>query len=78
MSKVILEFTLPDEREEAMLAQSAGKMSCVISELDNFLRAINKYGHEEFKDPSACEAAQRIRDELRNLVASYDLQEIVY
>ena len=77
MSKVILEFTLPDEREEMLLALNGSKLSCVFSDLDNYLRSINKHGHEDFKDPSSCEAAQRIRDKLNELMHEYDLQEII-
>jgi molecular chaperone GrpE (heat shock protein) len=77
MSKMILEFDLPDEREEARLAANAGSLMCVLSELDNYLRAINKHGHEDFKDPSSCEAAQLIRDKLYELVQEYNVGELI-
>lgn len=41
--KAILEFNLPEDREDFDLAQNGNRYSCVIEELDNFLRAKIKY-----------------------------------
>lgn len=42
--KAVLEFTLPEESEEHRLALSAGAYYAIISELDSWLRGLEKYG----------------------------------
>lgn len=76
MSKLTLTFNLPEERSDATAAQNAWALVFTIQDLDNYLRSINKHGHEDFKDPSACEAAQKIRDKLWELVNERYLQEL--
>lgn len=60
--KSTLEFTLPEEREELDLALNAGKMACVISDLDNWLRSLQKY---QDKDTVSVE---EVREELHRLM----------
>jgi hypothetical protein len=44
MSKVVLEFTLPEENEAMQTAISAGDMRSAIADYDNQMRAIVRYG----------------------------------
>ncbi len=41
--RAILEFTLPDEREEHLLALHGGKYSAAVDEVFNWIRAQLKY-----------------------------------
>jgi hypothetical protein len=43
--KAVLEFTLPEDREEHEMALAAGRLASVISETMNHLRSWEKYGH---------------------------------
>lgn len=78
MPKVILEFNLPDDKHDAEVAQKAWEFVFVIQDLDNHLRAINKHGLEGYEDPSACEAAQKIRDKLWELVNERNIGELIH
>lgn len=78
MPKVTLQFNLPEEKQDAEVAQKAWDLVIVLSEMDNYLRAINKYGHEDFKDPSSCEAAQKIRDKLWELLNNRNIGELIH
>lgn len=47
MSKVILEYNLPEEREELDTAYKGHIYKHTIEELDNWLRALSKYEDKE-------------------------------
>jgi hypothetical protein len=76
MPKITLEYFLPEDEHEAEIAQKSLSLVIAIQEFDNYLRSINKYGHEDFKDPSACEAAQKIRDKLWEIINEARLGDI--
>ena len=48
--KAILEFELPEDKQDFELVNSASKMYCIIWEIDQYLRSEIKYnGKEEFE-----------------------------
>lgn len=63
--KAILEFNLPEETIEHLLALHGADYSIVCQELDERLRGWLKYGHE-FKTIE--EALESVRNELRQLL----------
>lgn len=48
--KAILEFNLPEEREEFELASNAAQYSIVLDDLDEFLRRKLKYESETYSE----------------------------
>lgn len=65
MSKVVLEFTLPEEQEEFDTAYKGHIYKQTIEELDNWLRAMSKY--EDKEDVSIDEVRSKIREIEREL-----------
>lgn len=66
--RVILEFNLPEEREEYLMATQAGEMSCALSDIKNYIRSRLKYedpGSEATKDLEHIREliTDRVRDE---------------
>ena len=72
--KAVFEFNLPDELEDYEITRQASKYQSVIWELDQFLRAINKYGDENFKHEKERIAAQKIRDKLWELINGHEVK----
>lgn len=74
MSKVTMTFDLSDEEDKYNFkyAMSGSEFSCVISELDNFLRAKLKY--ENLKDEEY-EAYESTRTKLYELKREYNIPE---
>lgn len=68
MPKLTLTFNLPEEKEEAELASKANAMSCVLSELDMFLRKHIKYAPDSQRDEITA-IYESIRNELHQLCA---------
>lgn len=64
MPKAILEYDLPEERDDFDLAMKAAHLDYVIYELDNYLRGKLKYG--ELTDDQD-RLYQEIRDKLTEL-----------
>lgn len=75
MAKGVLEFDLPEEREEFELAQSAGKMARALSEFDNFLRGQLKHNSDNLSDEKYS-AYEELRSKLREFVNDEDLTGI--
>lgn len=65
----ILKFKLPEEREEFELSQQAGALSCVLSELDNWLRAASKYQNLDTIP------INEVRDKIRELEEQYEVKK---
>jgi len=57
--KAILEFELPQDKQEFELATKASKMYCTLLELDQWLRGEIKYNGKELDD---------VRDKLREIM----------
>jgi len=60
--KTIIEFNLPEDREEYELAINAGKIQTLIDDLDNYLRGQIKY-NEDLTDWQ-CDTYESIREKL--------------
>lgn len=60
--KAILEFNLPEEAAEHKLALDGGKWMAVCSDIDQWLRSMEKY--ENRNTVSVSEVRSRIREEL--------------
>ena len=68
MSKVILKFDLPEEREEYENAYNGNKTVAIIEEMDNFLRGKLKY--QELTDEQE-KIYSEIREKLFELKQEY-------
>lgn len=66
--KAILEFTLPEEREEHQIAVDGGKYLYVLHAIDNDLRGRIKHGDYP-------ETTKDIYDEVRTLLREYADEE---
>jgi hypothetical protein len=66
--KAILEFNLPDDKQEYDLANNALNFWHVLWELDNELRANTKYAPDDMSDDDY-DAYQAIRDKLHELMS---------
>ncbi len=65
--KATLEFNLPDDQDEFVLATSGLKFWSVLWELDQSLRSKTKYAPDNLPQDKY-DAYQEIRDELRELM----------
>ena len=65
--KAILEFNLPDEKQEYDLANSALNFFSVLWELDQDLRAKTKYAADDLPQDKY-DAYEEVRDKLRELM----------
>lgn len=72
MAKAILEFNLPDDQEQFMLAVKGWDMMQVISELDEDLRVQTKYAPDTMSQ-EAYDTLKQTRNKLRELMANYDV-----
>jgi hypothetical protein len=74
--KAILEFNLPEERDEFNTANKAGSYIAALQEYDNLLRGIVKYGSEEFSEADAV-VVEKLRDKLHSIAndAGFDIWE---
>ena len=72
MAKAILEFNLPDEQEQFMLAVKGWDMMQVISELDEDLRVQTKYAPDTMSQ-EVYDTLKQTRNKLRELMANYDV-----
>lgn len=73
MPKAILEFNLPEEREEYEMAVKGVDYHIALSDFDNHLRAIVKYGDSEYTDEQQA-FAQVLRDKLWEIMNDRELK----
>lgn len=79
MSKITLEFDAETEGEDARTALDGYKWKLAVWDIDQFLRSTVKYGKSplvpdrEATDDEV-EVAEAIREELRTILESYNLQ----
>jgi hypothetical protein len=75
MGKVILEFDSVEEQDDIKSALNGYKWKMAVWDIDQLLRTTTKYG--SFKNrPSTNEEAEMadiLRDEIREILSSYDL-----
>lgn len=67
--KAIMEFNLPEEREEMYDALDGGKWKQAMWDLDQHYRGIMKHGDDE----TAAENAEKVRDKIREICDDWGL-----
>ena len=72
MAKAILEFNLPDDEEQFMLAVKGRDMILVLYELDQHLRSETKYAPDTMSQ-EVYDTLKQTRNKLRELMANYDV-----
>jgi hypothetical protein len=65
--EAILKFNLPEETEEHLTALNGGKYKCILSDMDNWLRAKYKYEDQETV------TVEESRAKLRELMQEYEV-----
>ena len=65
MSKVILEFDMPEEETEANFALKGESYACVLKNLDQKLRDITKYENNPFGGGKATKEQIQLAEQLR-------------
>lgn len=76
MPKATLTFNLPEERDEFNTANKAVDMSIVLSEFDNYLRGILKYGSERYKTKKELLVVEELRTKLNELRTEYEVHDV--
>lgn len=66
--KGLLEFSLPEDREEFEMASKAGALHLVLFQLDQYLRSAIKYP-KEGTAPETLDSLQAARDKLYELLS---------
>ena len=72
MAKAILEFNLPDDKEDFEMATNGIKFWNVLWELDQDLRAKTKYAPDDLPEDKY-DAYEEIRGKLRELMSEYNV-----
>lgn len=72
MSKAVLRFKLPEEQEEFTTALNGGKYRCLITDIDDYLRAKLKYGELTKTDEKIL---QEVRDRLHQAMEDNGVAE---
>lgn len=66
MPKVTLEFNLPEEVEEAKMAQNAGAYYSMLHDIANYARTLRKYEERE------AIPVKEVHDKLIELIADFE------
>jgi len=66
MAKLILEFNLPEEREEAEMTQKAGAYHSMLWEIAQYARKLRKYDERDSLPK------EEVVDKLHELLADFD------
>jgi hypothetical protein len=70
--KAILEFNLPDDKEQFDVAAKAMDWALLVWDIDQSIRSLMKYRPEEYKTGE--QALEHIRDDIRDLMEEKGLQ----
>ena len=76
MSKVILEFDIPEETAEANLALKGGAYFVVLHDLDQKLRDITKHENNPFGGGKATKAQIKLAEQLREYLREQNIDEL--
>lgn len=76
MPKATITFSLPEERDEYRTTMKAAELSIVLSEYDNFLRGILKYGSERYKTSEELQVVEELRLKLNELRTEYEVHDV--
>ena len=79
MSKIILEFDGVEEQDDARTALDGYKWKLAVWDLDQRLRSTTKYdvsllNHNEQASEAEYEIAEKLREEIRDILDSYQIQ----
>jgi hypothetical protein len=79
MSKIILEFDGVEEQDDARTALDGYKWKLAMWDLDQLLRSTTEYDvsllkHNEQASEAEYEIAEKIIEEIRDILASYQIQ----
>ena len=72
MSKVILEFDMPEEAAEANLALKGGEYFVVLHDIDQKLREILKYENNPFGGGKATKEQIELAEQIREFICEKD------
>lgn len=72
MSKVILEFDMPEEAAEANLALKGGEYFVVLHDIDQKLREILKYENNPFGGGKATKEQIELAGQIRKFICEKD------
>ena len=76
MSKVILEFDIPEEVAEANIAMKAGEYFVVLHDIDQKLRDITKYNNNPFRGVKATKEQIELAEQLREYLREQNIDEL--
>ena len=76
MSKVILEFDMPEEAAEANLALKGGEYFVVLRDIDKKLRDITKHKNNPFSGGKATEEQIQLAEQLREYLREQNIDEL--
>ena len=68
--RAVLTFNLPDEQQEYALANKGSSLSCILWDMDQWLRSETKY---ETLDEKTYEAYDKVRERLREIMYEHGL-----
>ena len=76
MSKVILEFNMPEEEREAQFALQGESYACVLKNLDQKLRDITKYENNPFGGGEATKEQIELAEQIRQYLREQNIDEL--
>ena len=76
MSKVILEFNMPEEEREANFALKGESYAYVLKNLDQKLRDITKYKNNPFYGGKATEEQIQLAEQIREYLREQNIDEL--
>ena len=76
MSKVILEFDIPEETAEANLALKGGEYFVVLHDIDQKLRDITKHENNPFGGGKATKEQIELAEQLREYLREQNIDEL--
>ena len=76
MSKVILEFDMPEEAAEANLAIKGGEYFVVLHDIDQKLREFTKHGNNSFAGGKANEEQIELAEQIRQYLREQNIDEL--
>jgi len=76
MSKLILEFNMPDEELAARLAMQGELYAVVLKELDKELRDITKYDYNSFARRKPTNEEIKLAEQIREYLREQNIDEL--
>lgn len=76
MSKLILEFDMPEETADANLALKGGEYFVVLHDIDQKLRDITKFENNPFGGGKATEEQIKLAEQMREYLREQNIDEL--